>query len=366
MKDLLKSRTAQEIEIAEIVFNSGRISDNQALYLLENSDPIFCGYLADYAKNLRFGKSVFYNKNTHVEITNICLNQCKFCSFYREKGQEGAWDLEIEEVLEILEGKKNEGITEVHITGGLHPEKTTGFYSELFMEIKSRFPNLHIKAFTAVEIEYFAKADGIDFEVVINILKEKGLNSLAGGGAEIFDDRIRKTLCPEKTDSATWLKVHKIAHNSGMKTNCTMLYGHIESFADRINHMSKLRKLQDETAGFNCFIPLKYKAFGNEMDAATEISLAEELKNYAVSRLYLDNIPHLKAYWPMSGKENALLALSAGADDFDGTIGDSTKIYSMAGSDEKNPSMTESEIKQMISDAGFIAVERNSEYEKIV
>ncbi len=365
MDDLLKFRTDQEKEIAGIVFNSGRISDEQALYLYENSDPVFCAWLADYVKNARFGKDVYYNKNTHVEITNICLNQCKFCSFYRRKGEEGAWDYSCSDVISILEQKNAEEITEVHITGGLHPEKTTGFYSELFTHIKSRFPHLHIKAFTAVEIEYFAKADNMDFETVIALLKEKGLGSLAGGGAEILDDKIRKTLCPEKTDSATWLKVHKTAHNAGMKTNCTMLYGHVESYRDRIKHMSELRNLQDETQGFNCFIPLKYKSYGNQMGINKEISLSEELKNYAISRLYLDNIPHIKAYWPMTGKENALLALSFGADDFDGTIGDSTKIYSMAGAEEQKPSMSEKEIRQMLKDAGFNPVERDSGYDPV-
>jgi aminodeoxyfutalosine synthase len=364
MQNIITSRTKQEQQIAETVLSGGRISNEQALYLYQNSDPVFCGWLAYKVRERQFGKQAFFNKNIHVEITNICLNKCKFCSFYRQKGQEGAWDLEKEDVLVILTEKVPEGITEVHFTGGLHPEKSTAFYADLFAEVKSKYPQLHIKAFTAVEIEYFAKADNLSLTEVLKTLKTSGLNSLAGGGAEILDDKIRKKLCPEKTDSQTWLITHRIAHELGMKTNCTMLYGHIESFADRILHMQKLRDLQDETSGFNCFIPLKYKIFGNRLGITTEISLQEELKNYAISRLYLDNIPHLKAYWPMCGKETAILALSFGADDFDGTIGNSTKIYSMAGSEQK-PEMAENEIIELLEEAGFVAVERDSEYREL-
>jgi aminodeoxyfutalosine synthase len=365
MQNNITSRTKEEQQIAETVLSGGRISNEQALYLYQNSDSVFCGWLADKKRRMLHQNKAFYNKNIHVEITNICLNKCKFCSFYRQKGQEGAWDLEKEDVLAILTEKVPEGITEVHFTGGLHPEKSTVFYADLFAEIKSKYPQLHIKAFTAVEIEYFAKADKLSLRDVLVTLKSNGLNSLAGGGAEILDDKIRKKLCPEKTDSQTWLNTHRIAHELGMKTNCTMLYGHIESFADRILHMQKLRDLQDDTNGFNCFIPLKYKTYGNRLGITTEISLQEELKNYAISRLYLDNIPHLKAYWPMCGKETALLAMSFGADDFDGTISNTTKIYSMAGS-EQNPGLNDSEITELLNDAGFKAVERDSEYRELL
>jgi aminodeoxyfutalosine synthase len=364
MKEFLKSRSGIEISIASKVFNNERITDDEAFYLYENSDIAFCGFLANYIKAKRFGKNVFYNKNTHVEISNLCINKCKFCSFYREKGMSDCWDLNIPDVIEILNNKSNEGLTEVHITGGLHPEKTTLFYSELFENIKAIYPHIHIKAFTAVEIEYFSKSDKLSTKDILKTLKSKGLGSLAGGGAEILDNEIRKKICPEKTDSEIWLKIHKEAHEVGLSSNCTMLYGHIENFKDRIIHMNKLRTVQDTTGGFNCFIPLKFKSHGNQLGINEEINLMEELKNYAISRIYLDNIEHLKAYWPMTGIETAVLSLAFGVDDFDGTISNSTKIYSMAGSKE-NPNLTETEIIKLINDEGFIAVERDSCYSKI-
>lgn len=364
MEELLQYRTEEEVKIANAVFENRRISPEQAVYLYKNSDPIFCAWLANIVKERHFGKKVFYNKNIHVEVSNICINKCNFCSFCHEEGSDGAWEMSIGEVLSFLAEKNINEITEIHITGGLHPEKRLQFYVELFKEIKSKYPKIHLKAFTAVEIEYFAKSDRLSFEEVLNILKKSGLNSLAGGGAEILDDKIREKLCPQKTKSQVWLEIHNIAHNLGIKSNCTMLYGHIENYCDRVLHMKKLRDLQDKTGGFNCFIPLKYKSFGNSLDIDTEISLSEELKNYAIARLFLDNIPHIKAYWPMCGKETAILALSFGADDFDGTISDSTKIYSMAGGENK-PEISEKDIKMILSKAGFEAVERNSDYNVI-
>ncbi|HNQ68040.1 MAG TPA: aminofutalosine synthase MqnE [Bacteroidales bacterium] len=362
MKELIQYRTEEEVKIANAVFENIRISTEQAVYLYEHSDSIFCAWLANNVKEGKFGKKVFYNKNIHIEVSNICINKCKFCSFYRKKGDEGAWEMDICEIMDILAEKNIDEITEIHITGGLHPEKKLSFYIELFKEIKAKYPKIHLKAFTAVEIEYFAKSDKLSFEEILKILKTSGLNSLAGGGAEILDDKIREKLCPKKTKSQVWLDIHNIAHSLGIRTNSTMLYGHIENYSDRVFHMQQLRELQDKTGGFNCFIPLKYKSFGNSLEITTEISLSEELKNYAIARLFLDNIPHIKAYWPMCGKETAILALSFGADDFDGTIGNSTKIYSMAGSVSK-PELSEDQIKELLSEAGFKAVERNSDYE---
>ncbi len=365
MDELFKSNTKTEQQIAEKIFNNSRISVEDANYLFSHSSLAFCAYLADHIRKKRFGNNVFFNKNTHLEITNRCINKCKFCSFYREKGDPECWDLEINDVLHILKDSKLNDITEVHITGGLHPDKTTKFYCELFSEIKKVFPKIHIKAFTAVEIEYFAKTNNCSSLETIHELKEFGLNSLAGGGAEILNNNIRRTICPEKTNAETWLRIHNEAHTLGLSTNSTMLFGHIESFSDRVDHMNKLRILQDETNGFNCFIPLKYKVFGNDLNVETETSLLDELKTYAISRIFLDNIPHLKAYWPMCGKENASLFLSFGADDIDGTISNSTRIYSMAGSKEQKPDMSETEIRELIKNVGFIPVERNSVYEII-
>ncbi|HOZ30762.1 MAG TPA: aminofutalosine synthase MqnE [Bacteroidales bacterium] len=361
MKEILQHRSVKEIEIAEAVFDDIRISSEQALYLYENSDPVFCGWLANILKERNYNQRVFYNKNIHVEVSNICINRCSFCSFYRDRLDSPAWEMSIDDIMVLIAEKSTDGITEIHITGGLHPEKKLAFYVELLTQIRAKYPEVHIKAFTAVEIEYFAKTENRSYQDVLGILKSCGMNSLAGGGAEILDDNIREILCPLKTKSQTWLEIHRIAHEMGIKSNCTILYGHIEKYKDRVYHMRKLRELQDRTGGFNCFIPLKYKSHGNSLEINTETSLSEELKNYAISRLFLDNIPHIKAYWPMSGVEMALMALSFGADDFDGTISDSTKIYSMAGG-EKKPELSENQIRNLLSEAGFIAFERNSEY----
>ncbi len=365
MNEMFKNIGSIEQGIVEKVYRDEPINVEEGIYLFENSDFSFCAFLADKIRNKKFGKKTFYNKNTHVEISNRCVNKCKFCSFYREKGMPDCWDLEISDVLKILNSKKDENLTEIHITGGLHPEKFTKFYCELFGEIKKNFPKIHIKAFTAVEIEYFAKMDKMSVTDILKILKNSGLNSLAGGGAEILDDRIRSKICPEKTNSETWLHVHRTAHNLGLSSNCTMLYGHIENLEDRILHMARIRDLQNITGGFNCFIPLKYKTYGNRLNIEHEISLMEEIKTYAIARIFLNNIPHIKAYWPMTGKENAALSLSFGVDDMDGTISDSTKIYSMAGSSEQKPEMTEPQMRKLIKSHGFQPVERDSEYNQL-
>ncbi|MDD2386287.1 MAG: CofH family radical SAM protein [Bacteroidales bacterium] len=365
MNEMFKNIGSIEQGIIEKVYSDEPITIEEGIYLFENSDFSFCAFLADKIRNKKFGKKTFYNKNIHVEISNRCVNKCKFCSFYREKGMPDCWDLEISDVLKILNSKKDEKLTEIHITGGLHPEKITKFYCDLFVEIKIHFPKIHIKAFTAVEIEYFAKKDKMSITDTLKILKDSGLNSLAGGGAEILDDNIRSKICPEKTNSETWLNVHKTAHNLGLSSNCTMLYGHIEKLEDRILHMARIRDLQNITGGFNCFIPLKYKTYGNRLNIENEISLMEELKTYSIARIFLNNIPHIKAYWPMNGKENAALSLSFGVDDMDGTISDSTKIYSMAGSSEQKPEMTEPQMRNLIESHGFQPVERDSEYNQL-
>ena len=365
MSGIFTNITNTEKVSAKKVFNENRITETEAEYLYTKSSLSFCAYLANYIKEKRFGKNVFYNQNTHIEITNRCVNKCKFCSFYREEGDPECWDLNIEDVLNILKDNKLKNITEIHLTGGLHPHKSTEFYCNLFNTIKKLLPTIHIKAFTAVEIEYFAKSDSITTKEVISILKNNGLNSLPGGGAEILNDNIRRTICPEKTSSNTWLKIHNEAHKSGLTSNCTMLFGHIETIANRIEHMQKLRNLQDQTSGFNCFIPLKYKIYGNDLKVKSETNLLDELKTYSISRIFFDNIPHLKAYWPMCGKENAALSLSFGVDDIDGTISNSTKIYSMAGSKEQKPEMSKNQIKELIINTGFNPVERNSTYEII-
>ncbi len=362
MNYCLKDKSEQEKNIAEKVFSGKRINNSEALYLFEKSGIDFCGFLANHIKEKRYSNNIFYNKNIHLEISNICINKCNFCSFYREKNSQEAWNMDIKDILEYLKSKNIQDLTEIHIVGALHPDKNVDFYKELFRKIKNTYPHIHLKALTAVEIEFLAKKENKESKQIISELNNSGMDSLAGGGAEILDDKIRKILCPDKTNSESWLRIHREAHELKIPSNCTMLYGHTESYADRINHFEKLRKLQDITGGFNCFIPLKYKAFGNNLNINSEIPLVEELKNYAISRIYFDNIPHIKAYWPMCGKETAFLSLCFGIDDLDGTINDTTKIYSMAGSDEQNPDMNSEELKTRCKTMGFDARERDSLY----
>lgn len=348
------------LNIIEKLENGLRINEEEALLLYTQASLQELGVLASNKKQSLFGKNVFFNRNIHIETSNICTNKCKFCSFYRDEQTEGAWEYSIEELLHIIDDKYSSGITEIHIVGSLHPEKGIEFFSELFKQIKKHWPDLHIKSFTAVEIEHISIMSDKSIEVCIKELQASGMDSVAGGGAEIFDEGIRKQLCPDKTSSTDWIKIHETLHKLGIASNCTMLYGHIENYKHRIDHMSRLRDLQDKTKGFNCFIPLKYKHAHNELGLKNEVNISEDLRNYAVSRLFLDNIPHLKAYWPMIGKDTALLALSFGADDMDGTINDSTRIYSMAGADEKKPTITASKMREMITHEGMIPFERDT------
>jgi len=259
----------------------------------------------------------------------------------------------------------NENITEVHIVGGVHPSRDLEYYCNLIRIVKKELPKVQIKAYTAVEIDHMSHKAGLSIRDGLLKLKEAGLASIPGGGAEIFDEEIRSKIAPDKTSSRKWLDIHQAAHGLGIPSNATMLYGHIESYANRIDHLNRLRELQDKTHGFNCFIPLKYHKAGNSMSPNSEVSWIEDMRNYAVSRIFLDNIPHLKAYWPMIGKDMAELSLSFGVDDLDGTIQDTTRIYSMAGSKEQNPAMQASELIAMIHKNGLTAVERDSVYKTL-
>jgi aminodeoxyfutalosine synthase len=337
-----------------------RLSFDDALRMYYEMPVQKLGVLANNIKQNLHGKRVFFNRNIHVETSNICVNKCKFCSFYRDSVCKDSWEYSIPEIIEKIQQNYKSGITEVHIVGSLHPTRGIDFFTELFKQIKIKWSNLHIKAFTAVEIEHIAMLSGLSISNCIDELKSVGLDSVAGGGAEIFDENIRKQICPEKTASSDWLNIHRKLHNKNITSNCTMLYGHIESYENRVDHMNRLRTLQDETGGFNCFIPLKYKYANNKLGLKKEVSLSEDLKNYAIARLFLDNIKHLKAYWPMMGKESSLLALNFGANDMDGTINDSTKIYSMAGAQDTKPTISKTEMEQLIINEGFIPIERDS------
>ncbi|MDR2027258.1 MAG: CofH family radical SAM protein [Prevotellaceae bacterium] len=349
-------------QVAEKIYEGERLTFQDGISLYNTDNLSLLASLALFAKQRISGNKVFFNRNFHIEPTNICVFGCKFCSYKRKKGDKDAWDFDIPAMLDICRKYIGKGITEVHIVGGVHPHKDLHFYGELIREIRNILPDVHIKGFTAVELDYMIRKAGYGIEQGLKILKDYGLNSIPGGGAEIFNEDIRRKICGDKAPSQIWLQIHESAHNAGLPSNASMLYGHVESYEHRIEHLDILRQLQDKTGGFNAFIPLKYKNINNSMSSIGEISTAEVMKNFAVCRLYLDNIAHIKSYWPMLGKNTAQMALNFGADDVDGTIDDSTKIYSMAGSEETSPSMTVPEMINFISSAGFTPVERDSLY----
>ena len=351
--------------IAEKVIAGERLNFDEGVALYNCNNLSYIGMLANYCKQRVSGNKVFFNRNFHIEPTNICLYNCKFCSYRRDAGEEGVWDYSIDEMLAIAHKYADKKITEVHIVGGVHPYHDLHFFGELICEVKKILPQAHIKGFTAVELDYMIRKSGYTLDEGLLKLKEYGLNSIPGGGAEIFDEKIREHICGQKSSSQLWLEVHEAAHRLGIPSNATILYGHIETYEHRIEHLVRLRNLQDRTNGFNAFIPLKYKNANNSMHKIGEISELEVLKNFAVTRIFLDNVPHLKSYWPMLGKQIAQIALAFGADDLDGTIDDTTKIYSMAGSEETSPHMTTDSMVELIRSAGFTPVERDSVYNEI-
>jgi aminodeoxyfutalosine synthase len=349
--------------IAQKVIDKSRITPEEALVLYEKGDIAYLGALANHIREERFGDQTFFNRNFHIEPTNVCVFSCAFCAYSKlYKHREEGWELSIEQMMHIV--KKYDGIpvTEVHIVGGVHPKLDLSFFCDLLRQIHAYRPDLHLKGFTAVELDYMFRKSKLTRQEGLQQLKDAGLQSLPGGGAEIFAPAIRKQICEDKIDGAGWLDIHKTAHQLGMHSNATMLYGHIEHYTDRIDHMNQLRLLQDETKGFNCFIPLKFRNQDNDMSHIPETTLIEDIKAYAIARIFLDNFAHVKAYWPMLGRNHAQLMLNFGVDDLDGTIDDSTKIYSMAGSEEQNPAMSTEQLCSLITDAKRIPVERDSIY----
>lgn len=268
-------------------------------------------------------------------------------------------------MVDIVKSYDGKPVTEVHIVGGVHPKMNMAYFIELIQKIKGHRPDLHIKAFTAVELDYMFRKAKLSVKEGLQQLQAAGLQSLPGGGAEIFHPAIREKIAGDKVSGEGWLTIHEAAHELGMHSNATMLYGHIEQYEHRIDHMSKLRALQDKTHGFNTFIPLKFRNANNDLSHLKELTTAEDLRLYAIARIYLDNFPHLKAYWPMLGRENAQLTLSFGVNDIDGTIDDSTKIYSMAGSEEQTPTMTTEELVRLIQQANRLPIERDTLYNQI-
>jgi aminodeoxyfutalosine synthase len=349
--------------IASKIDNRQRINPEEGLLLFEKGALAMLGTMANFIRERAHGHNTYFNRNFHIEPTNVCVFSCKFCSYSKlySKREEG-WELSIDQMLDKVKAYDGQPITEVHIVGGVHPKMDIYFFEELIKKIRAHRPDLHIKGFTAVELDYMFRKAKLSRTDGMKLLHEAGLDSLPGGGAEIFDTAVREQICADKVDAAGWLDIHAIAHRLGMHTNATMLYGHVESYEHRIDHMERLRTLQDETKGFNTFIPLKFRNFDNDMSHIPEVSSIEDMKLYAIARIYMDNFPHIKAYWPMLGREQAQLTLSFGVNDLDGTIDDSTKIYSMAGSEEQNPSLTTDELVGLIKQVGRQPVERDTLY----
>ena len=353
-------------KIAEKVMQNTRISSEDALLLYQKADIGFLGTLANFIREKKHENYTYFNRNFHIEPTNVCVFSCAFCAYSKlYKHREDGWEMSVEQMMHIVKKYDNIPVTEVHIVGGVHPKLDVDFFCDLLQQIKAHRPDLHIKGFTAVELDYMFRKAKLTRKEGMQKLKDAGLQSLPGGGAEIFAPHIRKQICEDKIDGDGWLDIHKTAHELGMHTNATMLYGHIESYEDRIDHMNQLRIMQDETKGFNCFIPLKFRNKDNDMSHISESTLIEDIKVYAIARIFLDNFDHIKAYWPMIGRNVAQLALSCGVNDIDGTIDDTTKIYSMAGSEEQNPSMSTHDLVTLIKRVGKVPIERDTLYNVI-
>jgi aminodeoxyfutalosine synthase len=352
--------------IGQKIIQNERINFEDGVALFEKSSLPYVGALANWKRNELHGDITYFNRNFHIEPTNVCVFSCKFCSYsklYAHK--EEGWELTIDQMMDIVKSYDGKPVTEVHIVGGVHPKLTLAFFLDLMRAIKAHRPELHIKAFTPVELDYMFRKAKVSIQEGMRLAHEAGLDSLPGGGAEIFHPDVRTIICDDKVDADGWLEIHQTAHALGMHSNATLLYGHIEKYEHRIDHMERLRQLQDQTKGFNTFIPLKFRNKDNEMHDVPESTMLEDLKMYSISRLYLDNFPHIKAYWPMLGRQVAQLTLSYGVNDIDGTIDDTTKIYSMAGSEEQNPAMTTLELVRLIKQAKRTPIERGTLYNVI-
>ena len=353
-------------QIANKIINKERISFDDGVLLFEKGSLSWLGTLANYVREQKHGDKTYFNKNFHIEPTNVCVFSCKFCSYSKlYANREEGWELSIEQMMHIVKSYDGKPVTEVHIVGGVHPKMNLTFFLELLQAIKAHRPDLHIKGFTPVELDYMFKKAKVTTEEGMKLAHQAGLDSLPGGGAEIFHPEIRQQICEDKVDADGWLHIHKVAHNLGMHSNATLLYGHIEKYWHRIDHMERLRQLQDQTGGFNTFIPLKFRNQDNDMSHIAESTTIEDMRMYAVSRLYMDNFAHIKAYWPMLGRQNAQLTLSFGVNDMDGTIDDSTKIYAMAGSEEQTPTMSTAELVRIIKQVKREPIERGTLYNEI-
>ncbi|MES2426521.1 MAG: aminofutalosine synthase MqnE [Bacteroidota bacterium] len=349
--------------IAEKVLHNQRITFDEGVLLYEKGELGYLGVLANYIREQRHGDKTYFNRNFHIEPTNLCVYDCKFCSYSRLlKQKEEGWEYTMDEMFDLVTKYDNEPVTEVHIVGGVLPQYDVPFYVELFKRIKAHRPELHVKALTPVEYHYIFKKAKIDYATGMKMMLDAGLESIPGGGAEIFHPEIREQIAKDKCTADQWLAIHEEWHKLGARSNATMLYGHIEEYRHRVDHMDRLRELQDRTGGFQTFIPLKFRNKDNQMSNVPESTVVEDLRNYAISRIYLDNFDHIKAYWAMISRTTAQLSLNFGVDDIDGTLDDTTKIYSMAGAEEQKPGMSTKQLVELIKQVGRYPIERDTLY----
>lgn len=352
--------------IAQKVLQGERVSFEEGVILYQRGELGYLGVLANYIREKKHGDYTYFNRNFHIEPTNVCVYDCKFCAYSRLiKEREQGWEMDVAGMMDIVKKYDDEPVTEVHITGGVVPKQNLDFYADFFRQCKAHRPDLHIKGLTPVEYYYIFKKAKMSHYDGLKYLQECGLDSMPGGGAEIFHPEIREKIAGDKCTAEQWLDIHEQAHSLHMRTNATMLYGHIEEFWHRIDHMERLRQLQDKTEGFQAFIPLKFRNQGHQMSHVPEVSVVEDLRNYAVARIYMDNFDHIKAYWAMISRDTAQLSLAFGVDDIDGTLDDTTKIYSMAGAEEQHPAMSTRQLVELIKQVGRHPIERDTLYKVV-
>lgn len=350
------------LDIVEKVEKGQRLNRDEGIRLMKSNELLTIGYMADLVRKRKNGDYAYFVVNRHINHTNICDNLCKFCAFGKKPEDKDAYTLTIDEIIDKAIACKDQKISEVHIVGGLNPDLNLEYFEEMLNRVREALPGIVIKGFTAVEIDYFAKSENLSIEAVLRRLMDAGLDSLPGGGAEVFSQRVREKLCEKKISGERWLEVHETAHRLGMKTNSTMLYGHIETPEERIDHLLQLREVQDRTGGFQAFIPLAFHPKNTELEdqQISRTTGYDDLKILAVARLMLDNFDHIKAYWVMIGPKLAQVSLAFGVDDIDGTVVEE-KITHAAGADT-GQSLTKHELIKMVKAAGRIPAERDTLY----
>ncbi len=350
-------------DILEKVQDGERLSFTDGIRLFESPDLLAIGYLANIVRERKNGNNTYFIYNQHINYSNICTNLCKFCAFGKDRDSDLAYEMSVEDVRGKVRERLSEPITEIHMVGGIHPDLPYSYYTDVLKVIKEERPDVHIQAFTCVEIAHLAEISGLGYAGVLEDLKKAGLGSIPGGGAEVFSSRIRELTCEKKLSSSGWLEVAKTAHKLDLHTNATMLYGHIESLEERVEHLDMLRRAQDETGGFLAFIPLAFHPKNTQLSSLSRTSGVDDLKMIAVARCFLDNFPHIKAYWVMIGQKLSQIALSFGADDVDGTVKEEI-ITHMAGA-ETEQAMSREQLLRLIREAGRIPIERDTLYNVI-